>query len=302
MTLPAPVPRPTLVVGAGDVGAQLAHRLLQSGAAVCLYDDLARDGARENVRRLRAIHGDAFPLMAAAFDKPRALARAARGARAIYHVAAHPLVLLDVIGRPEAAHTVFATPAPAARLVDEVRGRRLPAAVLRTSAVYGPPQSGEDEDDWVAHAARGIARHRPVTLRGDALVRRDLLFLDDLVDALLATQARLPDLAGAAFDVGGGHEHAASALEVAARLGDGNGLQPDLTFEPGPETGPIADIRPLQAATGWRPRVGLAEGLARLREAVADSLDPAPRVRRRRRPARTAAAMLVDRPPRATVT
>ena len=51
--------RPVLITGgAGFIGSNLAHRLLQSGERVSLLDDLSRPQVARNAEWLRQSHGE----------------------------------------------------------------------------------------------------------------------------------------------------------------------------------------------------------------------------------------------------
>jgi len=83
--------------GAGFIGANYAHRLLARGEEVVVYDDLSRHGTEANLEWLRATHGkDAFRLIVADVRDFDALARAARGADVVVHLAAQVAVTTSV--------------------------------------------------------------------------------------------------------------------------------------------------------------------------------------------------------------
>lgn len=150
---------------------------------------------------------------------------------------------------------------------DYARIYGLPAVVLRLSCVYGPHQWGGGEQGWVAHFARSVLAGRPIALFGDGRQVRDLLWAEDLVEALLLAEEHARHLAGQAYNVGGGAENAVSLLEVIERLTGLAGERPEVRFEDwrlGDQRYYVSDTRRFQAATGWRPRVGAEEGIERL--------------------------------------
>lgn len=149
---------------------------------------------------------------------------------------------------------------------DYARIYDLPAVVFRLSCVYGPHQWGTEDEGWVAHFARNVLAGRPITLYGDGRQVRDVLWAEDLVDALLLAEENADKLAGQAFNIGGGPENAVSLLDVVERLGRIAGAAPDVSFgdwRPGDQRYYVSDTRRFQAATGWRPRVGADEGVER---------------------------------------
>ena len=58
------------------------------------------------------------------------------------------------------------------------------------SCIYGPHQFGTEDQGWVAHFLIRALKGEPITLYGDGMQVRDILFVDDLVDAFLLAQAR----------------------------------------------------------------------------------------------------------------
>ena len=70
-------------------------------------------------------------------------------------------------------------------MLDYARVYGLPTVVLRQSCIYGPRQLGSEEQGWVAWLAMAAAFGRPITIYGDGKQVRDVLYVDDLVDAYL---------------------------------------------------------------------------------------------------------------------
>jgi CDP-paratose 2-epimerase len=150
---------------------------------------------------------------------------------------------------------------------DYARVYGLDTVVFRMSCIYGPRQFGTEDQGWVAHFLRRALAKRPITLYGDGMQVRDVLFVDDLVDAFLVAQEQMPKLAGNAFNMGGGPESTTSLLELLDRIESLLGARPEVQWQPwrpGDQRYYVSDTRRFAEATGWRARVGLREGLARL--------------------------------------
>ena len=150
---------------------------------------------------------------------------------------------------------------------DYARSFGVPTVVFRMSCIYGPRQFGTEDQGWVAHFLIRALRGEPITLYGDGLQVRDVLYVGDLVDAFLLARTTVERLAGRAFNIGGGPGNTTSLLELVDRLGTLAGRAPEVTFE-GWRTGDqkwyVSDVRAFGEATGWAPRTGLDAGLARL--------------------------------------
>lgn len=152
-------------------------------------------------------------------------------------------------------------------VLDYARSFRLPATVLRMSCIYGPRQFGTEEQGWVAHFFREAARGAPLAVYGDGCQVRDLLYVDDAVEAFVRAAAGVDRVAGRPFNLGGGPRQSASLREVLERLSTLLGRPPEVHHEPwrtGDQRWYVSDCRRLREALGWMPRVALDEGFQRL--------------------------------------
>lgn len=152
-------------------------------------------------------------------------------------------------------------------VIDYARCMGVPAVVFRMSCIYGPHQFGTEDQGWVAHFARAALAGSPVTLYGDGKQVRDVLFVEDLAEAMLLAHERMDELAGQAFNIGGGPANAVSLLEVLGHLSDATGEPIETNFGDwrcGDQRWYVSDTRRFTAAVGWRQRTPPAVGLRRL--------------------------------------
>ena len=335
--------RPVLVTGgSGFVGANLAHRLLESGRSVIVFDNLSRPGVERNLQWLRDTHGSSrLQVEIGDVRDAAAVTKVVRRAGQVFHFAAQVAVTtslgdpvedfeinargtLNVLEGVRAAARTGDAPALVFTSTNKVygncedvalvvRGRRyepageemrargvseqrplqfhspygcskgtadqyvldyahsfgLPALVFRMSCIYGPHQFGTEDQGWVAHFLIRALGGRPIMLYGDGMQVRDLLFVEDLVDAFLLAQQHMGALAGQAFNIGGGPRNAASLLEIVDLIGDLHGERPDVDFgdwRTGDQRYYVSDTRRFTAATGWAPKTGVRDGVERLYE------------------------------------
>ena len=144
----------------------------------------------------------------------------------------------------------------------------LDTVVFRMSCIYGPHQCGNEDQGWVAHFLLRALSGQPITLYGDGCQVRDILFVDDLVDAMLVAMARVDELRGQAFNIGGGPGRAVSLLEVLDMIELLEGRRPAVRFDDwrvGDQQYYVSDTRAFSAATGWAPKVPPIEGIGHLR-------------------------------------
>jgi CDP-paratose 2-epimerase len=168
-------------------------------------------------------------------------------------------------------------------VLDYARTFALPAVVFRMSCIYGPHQFGTEDQGWVAHFLIRAIENQPITLYGDGLQVRDLLFVEDLVDAFLLAQENIEELSGQAFNIGGGPENAISLRELIDFIGDLHGESYAVEFAPWRNADQryyVSDTGKFHSATGWKPRVGVRDGVERLYQWLLEArgLSKAPRV------------------------
>jgi CDP-paratose 2-epimerase len=150
---------------------------------------------------------------------------------------------------------------------DYARSYGLPTIVFRMSCIYGPHQHGTEDQGWVAHFLIRALSGRPITVYGDGRQVRDVLFVEDLVDALLLAQRHMPTESGEVFNIGGGPGNAVSLLELIQEIGELTERPPEVIYDAwrvGDQRWYVSDTGKFARATGWQPSVQVREGLARL--------------------------------------
>jgi len=152
-------------------------------------------------------------------------------------------------------------------VIDYARTYGIPAVVFRMSCIYGPHQYGTEDQGWVAHFVIRAIENEPISIYGDGKQVRDVLFVEDLVDAFLLAQKHIATLSGQAFNIGGGPENTTSLLELLDLIGEFQGQKIPMNFgdwRPGDQHYYVSDIRKFKKATGWYPKHSVPEGVAKL--------------------------------------
>jgi CDP-paratose 2-epimerase len=192
-------------------------------------------------------------------------------------------------GTPESQQLDFYSPYGCSKGIadqyvrDYARCYGLPTVVFRMSCIYGPHQWGTEDQGWVAHFLLRALEQQPIRLYGDGRQVRDLLFVEDLVDALCRALDRIDVTRGQVFNLGGGPANRCSLLETLREIAELQGEMPAIEFGPwrkGDQRYYVSDTRKFRKATGWSPRVGVREGLARLYQWLSENrpAQPAPSV------------------------
>jgi UDP-glucuronate 4-epimerase len=137
-----------------------------------------------------------------------------------------------------------------------IRERGVRATILRYFTVYGPRQRPEMAlSRFISAAFRG----RPVEVFGDGEQERDMTYVSDAVDATVAAL----DAPSGTYNVGGGTR--ATVNEMIDAVGRVTGASIEARYGPAAE-GDVrstwADSRRAARVLGYRPRVGLEDGIA----------------------------------------
>jgi CDP-paratose 2-epimerase len=128
-------------------------------------------------------------------------------------------------------------------------------------------QFGTEDQGWVAHFLLSARQRRPITIYGDGKQVRDILYVDDAVQAYLALLDHLPQLAGSAFNLGGGPRNAVSLLALLEHIARLLGRPVEVEhagWRLGDQRYYVSDTGALERATGWRLEVGWQQGVAKL--------------------------------------
>lgn len=328
-------PRPVLITGgAGFVGTNLAHNLLEDGIPVLIFDNLGRPGVERNLDWLCSTHGDRVQIDIADIRDARVIRSAVHRARQVFHFAAQVAVttsvgdpaadfemnlrgtlnLLEALrsarnpspliytstnkvygdlddlaacregdryvprdediarygvgeNRPLDFHSPYGCSKGGADqyVLDYARSYGLPTTVFRMSCIYGPHQYGTEDQGWVAHFLIRALQDRPITIYGDGLQVRDVLFVDDLVKALRLAGDNIDRLRGQAFNIGGGPARTTSLIKLVDLIEELHGRRPELKFAPwrtGDQKYYVSDTRKLNRAIGWQPEITVRDGVA----------------------------------------
>ena len=144
----------------------------------------------------------------------------------------------------------------------------LRTVVFRQSCVYGPRQMGVEDQGWVAWFLIAALRGSPITVFGDGKQVRDLLYIDDLLDAYEAAVEKIALAQGRVYNIGGGAAATMSVwAEFAPLLEEVLDLRPEVRFaqwRPGDQRVFYCDTARAKAELAWQPKVAPADGVRRL--------------------------------------
>jgi CDP-paratose 2-epimerase len=147
----------------------------------------------------------------------------------------------------------------------------LRTVVFRQSCVYGTRQFGVEDQGWIAWFMIARELGLKITIYGDGKQARDVLYVEDLLDAIDAAASRIDHTAGSIFNIGGGPANALSLRELIAFLDqttDKTTRYQMAGWRPGDQRIYVSDIRKARAELGWQPRTRWREGVTLLQEWV----------------------------------
>lgn len=145
--------------------------------------------------------------------------------------------------------------------------------VFRQSCIYGPRQFGVEDQGWVAWFAIKGMLHGRLNVYGDGKQVRDLLHVEDLMDAYDLAIERLDVTSGRVFNIGGGMRNSLSVWsEFGPMLQDALGHDVHVAYSdwrPGDQRVFISDNGRLEKTLGWKPKIAVNDGVAGLVDWVA---------------------------------
>jgi len=321
--------------GAGFIGSNYVHRLVQRGENVTIYDNLSRGGAPRNLEWLKQTFGEnAFNVITADIRDEARITEAARGADVIVHLAGQVAVTTSVInpredfeinalgtfnvleaarasgrkpifiyastnkvyggmddvevvedatrwhyknlpfGAPETQPLDFHSPYGCSKgtgdqyVRDYFRIYDLPTVVFRQSCIYGPRQFGVEDQGWVAWMMIAAVTGKPITIYGDGKQVRDILYVEDLLDAYDTAIARIDHAAGQVYNVGGGSQNVMSIwTEFGPMLEKLLGQPISVArsdWRPGDQRVFVANIQKAGQELNWHPKTSMEEGIEKL--------------------------------------
>ena len=151
---------------------------------------------------------------------------------------------------------------------DYARIYDLPTVVLRQSCIYGQRQFGVEDQGWVAWMIIAAVTVRPITIYGDGKQIRDVLHVDDLLNAYDSAIAKIDTVKGRVYNLGGGPENILSIWTEFGPMLENLLGQPvpvkRAAWRPGDQKVFVADIRKAGRELGWEPKIGVKEGVKKL--------------------------------------
>jgi CDP-paratose 2-epimerase len=154
-------------------------------------------------------------------------------------------------------------------VLDYARSFGVPTCVLRMSCIYGPRQMGTEDQGWVAHFLIRALKGEVLSIYGDGCQVRDILDVDDAVDAYMSAWENIERVSGRAFNLGGGPSNAISLRQLITHIETLTGRGIDLDFSDwraGDQHYFVSDTSAIRSQLGLNTPRDWRQGVARLAE------------------------------------
>ncbi len=139
--------------------------------------------------------------------------------------------------------------------------------VFRQSCIYGTYQLGVEDQGWLAHFILCAINKRHLKIYGEGKQVRDVLFINDLVEAYNSAINNIDKINGEIFNIGGGINNTISLIELIEEIERIGNLKMDYSFadwRPGDQKIYISNISKAKKALGWQPKINTKNGIQKL--------------------------------------
>lgn len=157
-------------------------------------------------------------------------------------------------------------------VLDYSRNYGLKSAVFRHSSIFGERQFSTVDQGWVGWFCEQAVRQASgedmcFTVSGSGKQVRDVLHVDDAVALYLSAACHIHQIAGQAFNIGGGMDNSLSILELLSFLEESTGAQlrwQEIAVRASDQRVFVADLTKVRANLDWQPVIGKAAGVMRM--------------------------------------
>jgi len=143
----------------------------------------------------------------------------------------------------------------------------LNTVVFRQSCIYGPFQFGVEDQGWIAFFSKQFLFKKSLTIFGDGYQIRDLLYVEDLVNAYQLAINNIKKVKGQAFNIGGGIKNAYSLLQVINIFEKKFGYKIKIGFDSerlGDQKYFVSKNQKINKILGWKPTTDFNKGIKKL--------------------------------------
>jgi len=143
----------------------------------------------------------------------------------------------------------------------------LKTLVFRMSCIYGYRQFGTEDQGWVAHFIISSVLNKALTIYGDGKQVRDILFIEDLINAMQLALDHINEIKGRVYNIGGGPQNTISLLELIEILEQLLNHKIEYKFEdwrPGDQKVYYTNTQNAKRDFNWEPLITKEDGVQKL--------------------------------------
>jgi len=136
--------------------------------------------------------------------------------------------------------------------------------VFRQSCIYGPFQIGVEDQGWIAFFSKQFLFKKSLTIFGDGYQIRDLLYVEDLIDAYQLAIKNIRKVRGQAFNIGGGIKNSYSLLQVLDIFEKNFNYKIKINFDKtrlGDQKYFVSKNEKIKKMLGWKPKTNFLNGI-----------------------------------------
>ena len=152
-------------------------------------------------------------------------------------------------------------------VIDYSRVYNLNTVTFRQSCIYGPRQFGIEDQGWVAWFTIAAMLDKEITVYGDGKQIRDVLHVDDLINAYQLAIENQDKVRGCALNIGGGPNNTLSLLELLGYLEKtlDKKIAPLWSdWRPGDQPVFVCDLNNAKNKMNWQPSISVEQGVVKL--------------------------------------
>jgi CDP-paratose 2-epimerase len=150
---------------------------------------------------------------------------------------------------------------------DYARIYDLDTIVMRQSCIYGRRQFGMEDQGWLAWFTLSNIFDNPITIFGDGKQVRDVLFVDDLINAYELARQNIKKTTGQVYNIGGGPKNTLSLSQAISLLESFSGKKMSISYSDwrkGDQKVCIMDISKAKNDFKWKPKINAEKGMKKL--------------------------------------
>jgi len=159
---------------------------------------------------------------------------------------------------------------------DFARMYDIKSVVMRQSCIYGKRQFGIEDQGWVAWFTIAANMNKPITIYGDGMQVRDVLYVDDLFISWDLAFKKIDKVSGKIYNIGGGAKYSLSLLELIDMLENYLDKKIEYSFDDwrqGDQPVYISDISKAKKELGWEPKTTPKKGVKKMTNWITKNSD-----------------------------